>query len=137
MIEQQGEGIVQLIESGNLYSEEMKGLLHSYLQPMLKANIDYLVLGCTHYSYLMPILLELLPKHIKIIDSGEAVAKQTKAVLEQHQLLNNSGQLDLLAQAPINPPEMSEVETQLAAINPDELTPREALALLYRLKELV
>jgi len=37
----------------------------------------------------MPLLLELLPKHVKIIDSGEAVARQTKAILEQHHLLND------------------------------------------------
>ena len=57
---------------------------------MLEAHIDYLVLGCTHYPYLVPLLLELLPKHIKIIDSGEAVAKQTKTVLEKKDLLNPS-----------------------------------------------
>ena len=56
---------------------------------MLEANIDYLVLGCTHYTYLIPLLLDMLPKHIKIIDSGEAVAKQTKAVLEKYQILNS------------------------------------------------
>ena len=88
--EQIGEGIVQLIENGKLHSEEMKGLLKEYLKPMIAANIDYLVLGCTHYPYLIPILSELLPKHVKIIDSGEAVARQTKAVLEEKNLLNNS-----------------------------------------------
>lgn len=88
VIEQVGEGIVQLIESGKLYSDEMKSLLKTYVQPMLDANIDYLVLGCTHYPYLVPLLLDILPKHIKIIDSGEAVARQTKGVLEQHSLLN-------------------------------------------------
>lgn len=88
VIEQVGDGIVQLIESGKLYSDEMKSLLKTHLQPMLKANIDYLVLGCTHYPYLIPLLLELLPKHVKIIDSGDAVARQTKAVLEQHNLLS-------------------------------------------------
>ena len=88
IIEQEGEGIVQLIETGKLYSDEMKGLLNIYLEPMIEANVDHLVLGCTHYPYLMPILLEILPKHVKIIDSGEAVAKQTKALLEKHQLLN-------------------------------------------------
>lgn len=88
IIEQEGEGIVQLIESGQLNSDAMKALLDIYLQPMLEANIDYLVLGCTHYTYLMPMLIEMLPKHIKIIDSGEAVAKQTKSVLDKHQLLN-------------------------------------------------
>lgn len=84
VVEQIGDGIVELIEDGKLSSEEMKALLKVYLEPMIKADIDYLVLGCTHYPYLIPILLELLPQHVKIIDSGEAVARQTKAVLEQH-----------------------------------------------------
>lgn len=89
VIEQVGEGIVQLVEAGKSTGEEMKQLLLVYLKPMIEANIDYLVLGCTHYPYLMPLLLELLPKHVKIIDSGEAVARQTKSILEKHQLLNN------------------------------------------------
>jgi len=92
VIEQIGEGIVPLIEQGRTNSDEMKALLETYLEPMLKADIDYLVLGCTHYPYLIPLLLELLPKHVKIIDSGLAVAKQTRAILEQHNLvkLNSS-----------------------------------------------
>lgn len=90
VIEQIGEGIVPLIEEGKTYSNEMKALLKDYLQPMIDANIDYLVLGCTHYPYLIPLLLEMLPKHVKIIDSGLAVAKQTKAILEKHNLLNQS-----------------------------------------------
>lgn len=92
IVEQEGNGIVQLIETGKLYSEEMKSLLKVYLEPMVKANIDYLVLGCTHYPYLMPLLLEILPEHIRIIDSGEAVARQTKTILQQNQLLNSSNQ---------------------------------------------
>lgn len=88
IIERIGEGIVPLIEDGKTDSEEMKTLLSVYLKPMLEANIDCLVLGCTHYPYLIPILKELLPKHITIIDSGLAVAKQTKSVLEQHLLVN-------------------------------------------------
>jgi len=88
VVEQVGNGIVELIENGALYSEEMKHLLQSYLQPMLDAEIDCLVLGCTHYHFLTPILKQLLPSHVKIIDSGKAVAKQTKAVLENNSLLN-------------------------------------------------
>ena len=90
VIEQVGEGLVELIESGNINSEEIKTLLKIYLLPMIDARIDYLVLGCTHYPYLIPLLLELLPKHVKIIDSGEAVARQTKNILEQNHLLNTS-----------------------------------------------
>lgn len=88
VIEQVGEGIVDLIENGKLYSDEMRFLLKTYLDPMIKANIDYLVLGCSHYPYLTPLLIELLPDNVKIIDSGEAVAKQTKAILDEHNLLN-------------------------------------------------
>ena len=83
VIEQVGDGIVELIENGALYSDEMKHLLHNYLQPMLDAKIDCLVLGCTHYPYLIPQIKKILPENISIIDSGEAVAKQTKKILEE------------------------------------------------------
>ena len=88
VIEQNGEGIVELIENGKLDTDEMKSLLKLYLQPMIEANIDHLVLGCTHYPYLIPQLLQLVPNHVKIIDSGEAVARQTKSVLSQNNMLN-------------------------------------------------
>ncbi|KVV14483.1 glutamate racemase [Flavobacterium sp. TMP13] len=81
IVEQIGYGLVQLIEKGDLYSKEMTLLLTSYLQPMIAANIDYLVLGCSHYPYLIPQIKKILPTHIQIIDSGEAVARQTKKVL--------------------------------------------------------
>lgn len=88
VVEQVGEGLVELIEMGKVNSHETRALLKTYLKPMLEADIDYLVLGCTHYPYLMPLLLDLLPKHIKIIDSGEAVARQTKTVLETYNIIN-------------------------------------------------
>ncbi|WP_303318631.1 glutamate racemase [Flavivirga abyssicola] len=88
VIEQVGEGIVELIENGKLLSNEMKTLLKTYLKPMIDANIDHLVLGCTHYPYLIPLLVDLLPDHVKIIDSGEAVARQTKAILKKNNLLH-------------------------------------------------
>ena len=91
VIEQVGEGIVPLIENGKLASNEMKVLLEAYLKPMIDQNIDYLVLGCTHYPYLIPMLTHMLPKHVKIIDSGLAVAKQTQAILSHENLLNTSG----------------------------------------------
>ncbi|CAA9201758.1 Glutamate racemase [Flavobacterium bizetiae] len=81
IIEQVGYGLVQLIEDGNLNSPEMTQLLESYLQPMIDANIDYLVLGCSHYPYLIPQIKKILPEHIQIIDSGEAVARQTQNIL--------------------------------------------------------
>jgi glutamate racemase len=83
IIEQVGHGLVQLIEGGQINSIEMKQLLHSYLQPMIDADIDYLVLGCSHYPYLIPQIKKMLPDHIQIIDSGQAVARQTQKVLQE------------------------------------------------------
>jgi glutamate racemase len=83
IIEQVGNGLVQLIEEGKIDSPQMSQLLHSYLNPMIEQNIDYLVLGCSHYPYLIPQIKKILPPNIQIIDSGEAVAKQTFAILKE------------------------------------------------------
>lgn len=93
ILEVVGEGLVKLIEEGKKDSLEIENLLRNLLDPMLKANIDYLVLGCSHYPYLTPILRDILPERIKIIDSGEAVARQTKKILEKFDLFNTSGQV--------------------------------------------
>jgi glutamate racemase len=82
-IEQIGHGLVPLIEAGKINSPEMTTLLQQYLAPMLAAHIDHLVLGCSHYPYLIPILKQLLPPHVRIIDSGEAVARQTQAIIAE------------------------------------------------------
>jgi glutamate racemase len=92
IIEQIGHGLVGLIENGEINSPEMNRLLHTYLEPMIEANIDYLVLGCSHYPYLIPQIKKILPSHIKIIDSGEAVARQTKKVLSESVGLSNHPQ---------------------------------------------
>lgn len=83
IIEQIGYNLVQLIEDGHINSPEVFELLKSYLNPMIEANIDYLVLGCSHYPYLIPQIKKILPPHIKIIDSGEAVARQTQNILSE------------------------------------------------------
>lgn len=90
IIEQVGYNLVKLIEDGEMYSDEMTSLLKTYLTPMIEANIDYLVLGCSHYPYLIPQIKEILPENIKIIDSGEAVARQTQKVLEEKIGFNNA-----------------------------------------------
>ena len=87
IIEQVGEGLVHLIEAGLMNSDEMNQLLHQFLQPMLEKNIDALVLGCTHYPYLIPQIRSIVGNQIKIIDSGEAVARQTKNILQKNDLL--------------------------------------------------
>ena len=88
VIDQIGTGLVPLIEEGKARSEAARALLKKYLRPMLEAGVDQIVLGCTHYPFLIPLLEELLPKHINILDCGLAVARQTERVLTEHGLLN-------------------------------------------------
>lgn len=90
IIEQIGYNLVKLIENGEMNSLEMTKLLKEYLTPMIEQNIDYLVLGCTHYPYLIPQIKKIIPQNIKIIDSGDAVARQTKAILENKVGFRNS-----------------------------------------------
>ena len=89
IIEVIGEGLVPLIEEGRLESAEMDRLLEKYTRPMIDAQVDHIVLGCSHYPYIIPQLRKWVPNSIKIIDSGEAVAIQTKAVLKRLGLLSS------------------------------------------------
>ncbi len=89
VFEQEGKGLVPLVEAGKARSEEAQFLLEKYVSPMLTEGIDCLVLGCTHYPYLLPILRKIVPKNVQIIDSGFAVAKQTKAILKSQGLLKS------------------------------------------------
>ena len=93
IIEQIGEGLVPLIEEGKTNSDEMENLLQLYLKPMIDKNIDYLVLGCSHYPFLIPQIRNIVGQNVTIIDSGEAVARRTKAILEKNDLLNNSNSI--------------------------------------------
>lgn len=91
IVEQEGRGLVELIEAGKESSPETRELLATYLAPMLEQEVDHIVLGCTHYPYLMPLLHEMVPAQVQIIDCGEAVARQTHHVLQEQGLLNTSG----------------------------------------------
>jgi len=89
VITQVGHGLVDLVEAGKATSVEAKVQLQQALAPMLEKPIDHLVLGCTHYPFLQKTLQDILPKNVRIVDCGKAVAKQTHRLLDQHQLLQN------------------------------------------------
>ena len=103
IIEQIGFGLVELIENGEVNSIKMNQLLNHYLAPMIEANIDYLVLGCSHYPYLIPQIKKIIPDSIQIIDSGEAVARQTQKVLLEKVGLNLDGNSSQLFYTNSNP----------------------------------
>ena len=86
IVEAEGINLVRLIEKGDL--EATIPLLKEYLQPMIAQGVDNIVLGCTHYPFLIPFIKEIIPPSVAIIDSGKAVAKQTLNILNKEQLIN-------------------------------------------------
>lgn len=86
--ERAGTGLVELIEKGQIDFPETRELLAKYLLPMVNQGIDQLVLGCTHYPFLIPVIKKILPAGIRIIDPSPAVARQTRKVLEENNGLN-------------------------------------------------
>ncbi len=90
ILEKEGKGLVKLIEEGKVNSIETRALLEKYLDPMVAEEIDHLVLGCTHYPYLIPVLNKILPEDVTVIDCSGAVARQTRRVLEDNDLLSQA-----------------------------------------------
>jgi glutamate racemase len=84
-------GLVQQIEQGNLNGQETRQILEDALMPMLEKNIDTVVLGCTHYPFVIPLIQQIAGHHVRVIDPAPAVAKQTERLLEASGLRNRSG----------------------------------------------
>lgn len=83
-------GLAREIESGKLHSIRLRKLLARFIKPLVDQNADVIVLGCTHYPFVNPLIRELAGQEIRIIDSGEAVAKQLQRKLAASGLLNRS-----------------------------------------------
>ncbi len=91
-------GLVELIEAGHTAGVETRRLLESVLHPMLAQGVDTLVLGCTHYPFVRPLIEQVVaaaPQKpetaVTIIDPAPAVARQTRRVMETHNLLTVGG----------------------------------------------
>ena len=85
VLEQVGDGLVELIEQGLTNAPQTLQLLRTYIEPMMEAGADHLVLGCTHYPFLIPAIRSITGERMAIIDPAPAVARQLCAVLEQTQ----------------------------------------------------
>lgn len=87
-----GEGFVEAVERGEEKSPETEELVRRVLQPLVDAGADKIVLGCTHYPFLRHVMERVTAGNgIEIIDSGEAVARRTQHLLEQHGLRASAG----------------------------------------------
>jgi glutamate racemase len=75
-------GLVEQIETGELESEKTEAILQDAIRPMLAAGVDTLILGCTHYPFVMPLIEQIAGPDVTIIDPAPAVAQQVKRLFE-------------------------------------------------------
>jgi glutamate racemase len=85
-------GLVERIEAGDLSGPLTRRLLEGFVAPLLEAGADTLVLGCTHYPFLAPLLRELAGPQAEIIESGAAVARQLARRLAEADFLSGQAQ---------------------------------------------
>ncbi|MFN8412977.1 MAG: glutamate racemase [Anaerolineales bacterium] len=81
-------GLVGQIEKGELDSKETRGILVDALSPMMLKNIDTVVLGCTHYPFVIPLIENIVGENVRVIDPAPSVAKQARRLLEARGLIN-------------------------------------------------
>lgn len=87
VITQPCPGLVERIEAGELDGTATRELLAGWVEPLLAEGCDTLILGCTHYPFIRPLLAQLVPSHVQLIDTGAAVARRLEEVLAARQLL--------------------------------------------------
>ncbi|CAK6695865.1 glutamate racemase [Synechococcus sp. CCY9201] len=93
---------VPLIEAGNLEDPALEEAARGYLQPMIAGEVDTIVLGCTHYPLLRPLLRRLLPQGVRLVDPAQAAARRLGPLLGN---LGDSPEVDL-EDDPIDPPRL-------------------------------
>jgi glutamate racemase len=83
LISQACPGLVDAVEAGTLDCNETEALLERYLSPMIEADVDQLVLGCTHYPFLRPAIERLMGPGTAVIDPAPSIARQVAHVLTE------------------------------------------------------
>ena len=91
IVEHVGEGFVELVEKGILDGPEAYGTVRASLQPLLDAGADRIVLGCTHYPFLRPVIEAVAGPSVEVIDPAPAVARQTLRVLQERGVPTGEG----------------------------------------------
>lgn len=81
--EQVGRGFVELVESGDLDSPHAEQTVRASLQPLLDAGADTIVLGCTHYPFLLPLMQRIAGEGTRFIDPAPAVTRQLLNVMKE------------------------------------------------------
>jgi len=91
IVEHVGEGFVELVENGILDGPQAEETVRKSLRPLLEEGADIIVLGCTHYPFLRPVIERLAGPQVKVIDPAPAVARQTLRVLQEKGIPTGEG----------------------------------------------
>ena len=91
IVEHVGEGFVELVENGILDGPEAYETVRKSLQPLLDAGADRIVLGCTHYPFLKPVIESIAGPGVQVIAPAPAVARQTVRILEANAIPTGNG----------------------------------------------
>ncbi|MBQ9194859.1 MAG: glutamate racemase [Bacteroidales bacterium] len=91
IVEHVGQGFVELVEGGILDGPEAEATVRASLKPLLDAGADRIVLGCTHYPFLQPVIERLAGPGVQVIDPAPAVARQTLHVLQEKGIPTGEG----------------------------------------------
>lgn len=82
-----GRDFVEIVESSEEYTERAERAVRTAIEPLVGLGVDKIVLGCTHYPFLRPLIEDVVAgHHIEVIDSGEAVARRVKWLLERYDI---------------------------------------------------
>jgi glutamate racemase len=81
-------GLVMAVEAGEVNTPKVHAILERALIPMLEQGIDTIVLGCTHYPFVIPTIEEIVGPSVRVIDPAPAVARQVERLLKQRQIEN-------------------------------------------------
>ncbi len=82
VLEQVGEGLVELVENGETDTPQAKEIIGKYITPMLAQNVDHIVLGCTHYPFLEKLIKEFAGDGVEIVNPAPAIARRADEMLQ-------------------------------------------------------
>lgn len=81
-------GLVAQVEKGDLDGPITRRILEGVLFPMMEKGVDTIVMGCTHYPFVIPLIKDIVGGEVRVIDPAPAIARQVRRVLEVHNLLS-------------------------------------------------
>jgi glutamate racemase len=106
-------GLADLVEEGVLSGPEMEARIADYVAPLREARVDTVVLGCTHYVFVKDAIARSLGPGVRLLDSGEAIARRTRQILAGAGMLRGGGEGSIRLLATGDPVEVRDVVARL------------------------